>query len=497
MTNDLTYFSEEKRLHPLTLLYRSILGAPTILIVIYFTSLQGGVENWLELLLMIFVLMLTIPQIFLNYYYFTFYITPRELVIRSGILSRRQRNIPIERIQNVQIYRNFLHKSLGLAKIQVETAGDTETEGVLDSVSLEDAEAINDVIKKYKKKHKEGSATDDYQEEESENIDKDKSNTIFEMPANEVIKFGMMRFRPILLVITIWILGFGQQFINFDDFAPDLVNIFERNFNQVSNTELALYVSFGILLVFAVSWLLDIILTFNQFYNFNLTKEDEKLYYKHGLLVNRSGAIPLEKLQAIVIKTNPIKKLFGYFAMELKTAGVNIREKNHETAIPFASYERITSIAKDIRNFEIPDEFHNVSKVTIRRGVIRYSLAYWLLLAPLVYFYPSLWYLYLFFPVFLLPAYLSYKFRGYYLSDNYAIIRCGVILQKMSIIPIEKIQTLHNSATFFQRRLGLSSVDIDTAAQTMGAESEIIDLEVDTGDALIDDLAKRFFINRL
>ena len=64
------------------------------------------------------------------------------LDIESGVASRRSREIPIRRIQNVDISRNVVQRLLGIAVVSFETAGGGDTEARLRFVSFEEAKRL-------------------------------------------------------------------------------------------------------------------------------------------------------------------------------------------------------------------------------------------------------------------------------------------------------------------------------------------------------------------
>jgi putative membrane protein len=64
------------------------------------------------------------------------------LVVRDGLLSRNVRHIPYERIHNVALVRNPLHRALGVATVRIETAAGGRPEAVMRVLAVEAAEAV-------------------------------------------------------------------------------------------------------------------------------------------------------------------------------------------------------------------------------------------------------------------------------------------------------------------------------------------------------------------
>ncbi|MFP4369040.1 MAG: PH domain-containing protein [Candidatus Kapaibacterium sp.] len=493
MSELLQEYHHEKRLHPMSLLYRGISNAPAMLIPLYLVLSGGDSEEWVYVLILILSLMITMPAIVLNYIYFSYYITPDELVIKSGVLSKKQRNIPIARIQNIGSEQNFLSRILGLVKVQIETAGGVETEGNLEFVSLKDAEEIEKVIKTYQKEKAE-------ENEETEIIDKDseeknKADAIYKLSFKDNVLFGMMRLRPVILIFIAWAFGITQQFDPFFDEFSIQELITPGNLDQMIKfdlTNLILYIIGGIIFILFASWLADILLTINTYYGFSLKKEAGKLFSSQGLLTKRKGTIPLKKLQSLVIKTNPIKKKFGFYSLEIQTAGIGTGGRRSETAVPFARENVILDIAGRIRDFIYPERYRPVSKKTIRRALIRYLMTILPVFIALYFiFSPLLWALILL-PLVYVGAYLRYQYRGYAISGDTVFIKQGFIIQRTSIIPIKKIQTLNVRESFFQRRLGLATLHIDTAATSYTGDASVIDIKKEDAFEMMEELSSLF-----
>ncbi len=92
-------------------------------------------------------------------------------------------------------------------------------------------------------------------------------------------------------------------------------------------------------------------------------------------------------------------------------------------------------------------------------------------------------------------AFLEWKNRGYLFENNTIYIKYGVIIKKYNIIPLNKLQILHLKSSYFQRKLGLSTIILDTAAITLGAETIIRDIDSDVALELFNNIIKNFSKN--
>lgn len=490
----------EKRLHPLTLLYRVFVALPSIALPLYFAFSQGSIENWFFIGLSILALLFTVPFAILHYYFFDFSITTREISIQSGIFSRKQRNIPIKRIQNINIEQNFLQRILGISKVTFETAGNKELEGQLEFISKSDALSLKNIIQNFQTNLEKNNANIEdpalNEDQKKENKAKDNQNILYKITMNEIIFHGISRFRPVLLVVFFWIFSLAQQFY----FLPQINDLNTESLQSIEemlmNENIGIVISLTILFALFGTWLLDIILTFNQFYGFKLSDSRGKLITDYGLLTKRHTTIPLKKLQSLTILTNPLKKKFDYFGLVIQTAGYGaMKGGSADIAIPIAKKNALFEITRYIRKFEIPSEFNQVSKKTIRRASIRGFVYFAILLTGLYFLYSQLLWLSVLMPLIFLHSILRWKFMGYCIEDENVIIKYGYFRQKITVIPIRKIQTLSMTANFFQRRLNLASIIVDTASHsTVGylTTNVITDLDKDVALEVLEKLNHYF-----
>jgi putative membrane protein len=79
--------------------------------------------------------------------------------------------------------------------------------------------------------------------------------------------------------------------------------------------------------------------------------------------------------------------------------------------------------------------------------------------------------------------------RGYALADGHVVLRSGVLNRVTWIVPDEKIQTLHLTATPFQRRHGLASITVDTASG--GSQPTLVDVGAGDAESLLQRIAVR------
>jgi len=106
---------------------RNILtGIPLLILFILVQNLEGGtfknVSNWF----VAFVLIAWAVWLGLNYLKWRmtyFVVTSRRVIYRSGVISKRGVEIPLERINNINFHQRLIDRIIGAGDLDIESAG--------------------------------------------------------------------------------------------------------------------------------------------------------------------------------------------------------------------------------------------------------------------------------------------------------------------------------------------------------------------------------------
>ena len=82
---------------------------------------------------------------------FSYELTEDTFDVYSGVFSRRSREIPYHRIQNVDVTRNVVQRALGIAELAIETAGGGETEATLRYLEADTADELRAALSRRKR----------------------------------------------------------------------------------------------------------------------------------------------------------------------------------------------------------------------------------------------------------------------------------------------------------------------------------------------------------
>ncbi|MEF8801966.1 MAG: PH domain-containing protein [Halolamina sp.] len=476
-------------LHPLSVPYRVIKQGLGIVFLLLFLSgpVFGAVASVLGIPLAI-ALGLAVVVAIVGYgiaYYrrFEYELTPDTFDIRSGVFARRDREIPLHRIQNVDISRNVIQRALGLAEVRLETAGASGAEAQLKYVGGDRASQLQREISRLRR-----SADDQRAGEE-------QFETVFQITERELGLLALVSADAQLMPIL---------FLAASVFVPAVGSLSGSEW-VFFGTE-ALSGMFGPLVT--LGGLIAIGLAYGvinaaMYYGFTLDRAPEELRYERGLLQKYSGTIPLSKIQSLTIRENVLERALGYASLEIETAGQGGGERDQGTtqsAIPLAERHRVFELTNSIE--AVGDmRFERPPKRARQRYAVRYAAVVGAV-TGLLYFVQGVFGrpLYWWAPLGLLvvvplAAHLKWKHRGYFAGENHIVTRNGFWVRQLKVVPYYRVQTVLSSETIFQRRRHLGTVTIDTAGarSLIGTDARAADIARETTEQLREQVAEELY----
>jgi putative membrane protein len=420
---------------------------------------------------------------------FSYELTADTLDIDSGVLSRRSREIPLRRIQNVDISRNVIQRLLGIAVVSFETAGGGETEAQLRYVTFEEAKRLQTELARLKR-----SASTDAEGSAAGAADagsvEPESTELFALDRGELAILGALSVAPRIP---------GVLFLPGSTLRSTVVSTY---LSAVPGAALVVVAGVLFVAVAAVSWIVGAAAAIVEYYDFKLVRSGDELQYERGLLQRYDGSIPFDKIQTLTIADNPLKRHFGYATLYIETAGYtpggSSGSRGSEAAIPLAEREHVLDLVEELEPVGDVD-FERPPRRARRRYLVRSLLAVGaltgvlyaareLLSTPFPWWPPLL-----LLPIAVLYAHATWRHRGRWLGDHHVVTRNGVLRRRTKIVPYYRIQTIIDSRSVFQRRLDLATVTVDTAGSLSlgGQDAAAVDVSGATADELRDELETR------
>ncbi|MBV0903227.1 PH domain-containing protein [Haloarcula salina] len=469
-----------------------------------------------------------------RYLRFRYELDGDTLSVESGVFARQSRQIPLGRVQNVDVEQNVVNRLLGLAVVRFETAGGSATEATLDAVDESEVDRLRNYVRRREREtaaesrvetdaartgageSDAGETTDDAfagddpgeptgaLDAASPDSEPD-GDLLFEFGWRELLTYAVVSVRPAAPVLTLAGLPLGMDLVRVVlRFNADLVGVSAALrpwlFGSPEGTRLLVFAAVTLTQFLLLALAVSVALTVVEYHGFRLTRANGDLRYERGLLRRYSGNIPLEKVQTLTVRENVLMRRFGYASLAVETAGYSggDQQSTQGVAVPLAARDEVSELARDVEPFGDLD-FERPPERARRRYVARFSIAAAGLTAVAyaadsLVFETGYWWLALalFLPV-VPAAHLRWRHRGFDLDDSVLATRSGFWRRTTRLVPYYRLQTVFVTRSPFQRRRDLATVGADTASSSslLGGVARAYDLDEEVAVELREELRRR------
>ena len=450
------------KLHPLSIPYRVIQSLPGVLVLAFFLVFALGQvrPGWtapIGGIVAVVGFLIVVGWQVAYYKRFEYELTSDTFDIRSGVISRRNREIPYRRIQNVDISRSLIQRALGVAELRLETAGGGQSEAHLRYVGYDEAKRLQEEVRSRTRRVEAGrEATDTGWEAPVE-----RPTQLYEISDRDLGVLAVASFDLRVASILILLLSFTAPSVLIDIVQAAPID------------PIAIILAVVLVVVIASAVLSGTSAIINN-WDFKLSQLGDELRYERGLLQRYDGSIPLDKVQTLILGENMLMRYLKYATLTVETAGYAPGQGAAESAraVPISKRNNTLEIARKVENFGSEPSFSRPA----RRARIRYMWQYSLALAVVTaaayginwWFELGVrwWGLLALLPLLPIAGHLKWKHRGYAIVDNYVLMRSGFWRRRTHVVPYYRIQTVDASQTILQRRWRIATVIVDTAGSS-------------------------------
>ncbi|HET7605339.1 MAG TPA: PH domain-containing protein [Sphingomicrobium sp.] len=450
-----------ERLHPLFLikgLRRSLRSLGGAYALIAYLAVSGRWST--AVVAAIAILLLGIGGTILYWTRFQFRVGQHEIRIDSGVVNRRHRSIPFDRIQDVDIVQGPLARLLDLAEVKFETGGGGEgprsEEGVLHAITLDRAEEIRRLVRGRRVSALEPARTTG------------ERPPIYAMSAGRVFLAGTFNFS---LAVFAALIGFTQtigQPLGIDPFQES----FWRNLVAASTpleqfvlTHRLAGIAAGIALLLLLGLGTGIVRTLLRDYGFRLDGTGTGLRRRRGLLTRTDVTLPVNRAQAVIVASGPVRESFGWSELFLQSLAQEERSRgNHELA-PLAQPAEVDAILEEMRWRPVPASpaWTRVSPAYVGSFALALSPFLLVIVAQALVVWPMA----VLFSAGLLALVagraLAWRRIAYALDGDRLLMRSGWWRRRLVILPKSRIQSIDYTENFITRRLGTATLQFGVA----------------------------------
>ncbi|OUM90908.1 MAG: hypothetical protein BAA01_00310 [Bacillus thermozeamaize] len=500
--------SEVYRLHPVALLMftiqwlRSILSSvalPAGVWVVNEISKHGfsGRLAWVALGVLVSVGISVLWGI-LSWWRYTYRIEDGELRIEHGVIFRKKRYIPIERIQTIDMEEGILHRLFRVVRLRVDTAGGlgAEAEARLHAVRREEAERIRELLLRRRQAPAMAPVVNDGDGGDGPIRDVSVPSSLEGAAKPGPVEGEEVRYarRISLKELAIFSATSGRIGIVASVIAG-AVSLFGESFEfifqyldvLIGQRSVLEWVIILIPSIILLSWMLTAIATMFVYGNFTVSRTEGHIFIEKGWLERKRLTIPLTRVQAVTLVEGWLRQPFGYYTIGVETAGYGGDDGTETLLFPLLHRNELAGFLAAV----IPEFADGWAKAQVHPLPLRARRRYvlrklgWVIvpvvLLPLVLFPWGLLALVLV-PLALFWGWLCHRDAGWALIDGeMCVLRSRLVARKTALVTRRRVQLASLRQSPFQRRKRLVTFGVSVAS---GAAFRVVDLEEAGGERL-------------
>jgi len=399
-----------------------------------------------------------------------------HIEIQEGILSRRNRQVPVSKIQNIKKSQSFAARLLGVVELELETAGSQKAEAQFPALSPRQAKAIEDFIAWNRERNGERSTGEGSPHSEV------AERSIYHLDLAGVLLAGATANRMGLIMALLFL-----AYRSFEERILLMVPAFlSQALGQIhamdpgSLARLLLLTLLAFLSLLLLAWMIGVASALLRFHGFTLSRDDSALRLRSGLFTRTESRIELGRIQAIAGHASLQRRLLGFYETQVQTAAVAVDERNRPTQVilaplvhrqklgrllgaifPSSQWQEITW--HSVHPWSRGRQFRILGAIGLLVIALLPELApppavlpYWMLgLLAAGWVAISFW-----------VAATTYRQTAYAIDSQFLYIRSGFLSLAFFVIPLARIQLAALTQSPFQRRKGLANLRLDVAGSS-------------------------------
>lgn len=388
-----------------------------------------------------------------------FRVADGQIEFRKGWLFREHRQVPLERVQAIEISRPLLAQLTGLSQVIVQSAGGGDSQLKLAFLGSGRADEVRHELLELAGREDAGPSPTDTVAEDSTaepgtpspvaaarpRIGTDEGREVLRVPNSRLFVATILHGGTIFLGVLALLVG------------SVALAAYGTKFEALTGAAIALPafgpIAFGIVVNRASELL--------KHGNFHLADTGTSVRIQHGLTDKRTTTVPLHRIQAVGMVQPLWWRPLGWWRVKVNVAGIahdpSGNSDNETTVLPVGTLDQ----ALDVLTLLDPV----LSEADLRRAALGDGEAGgWTLVSPRARKFDV----------------LSWRRSGFAVSSHSVMVRSGRLSRRVSVMPHARVQSLSLSQGPWDRRLDLAGVTLVSTPGPVDVSVPHLDVQVAT-----------------
>jgi putative membrane protein len=394
----------------------------------------------------------------------TWWVTLESVHRKSGLLGTKETDVPLTRIQSLDLEQGPVQRVFGVSAVHVQTGGGgAKGEIVLEAVGDDEVRELRSLVAD----HAPAPVTE---AREARGPERRLTRNRLLVAALTAGQLG------VILPAVAGFFQLVQQSLDEDDAV--------RLLPHTATAAVALVVA-----LLVAAWLLSVLGSIVAFSGFTVTREAGRLRIRRGLLARREATVPVERVRAVAVVEGALRLPFGLASLRMEVIGHAKEAAAAQTLFPLLRRDEVRPFLEELLP-ELADDLDGLERPPAR-AARRYAWPPAVLAAVVA---AAAW---AFTPAgpFVLPAvllggaygWLRYRTAGWRLDGDRLAIRSLLVARTTVLGPARYREWHQRRQNLLQRRARLADVFVAFGKQT---DARVRHLEAATADGLYERISR-------
>jgi putative membrane protein len=401
---------------------------------------------------------------FLSWKNTVYYIENGVLFYQKGVLSKSKQGIPTVKITTIHENQELIERIFRLSTFKVDAGSATQGNEIKLTISKTEAKVLREML---------GKVTGDLKTNEP-------SKTEYHVSNKELVLYAVTSnslFAGLLFVLAAWQLIEEVPFVNrfIEESAEEWIRQYlDTTIKGLSLSVVITAVLFLILAYLMFSFLVSILFTLIKYYDFTVSRHDQTIEIRYGLLEKKRYNLQADKITALYLKYGLIGQFFKISAVKIESIGYG--DEKGETALLYPllrDEKRAEILGALLPEYLLSDIKYKPPQRALKSFLLIYTTAPFIIALALSLFVPYGAFSWIAVPLFCMSGFANYKKTGISRISDQFTLTGGVLGKWTATVQSRHIQSITTKQSFLQKRNGLIHLEYSYQSNHFGKHLEV------------------------
>jgi putative membrane protein len=415
---------------------------------------QGNETKKIPWILLSFLagIIIIVSQKVLEWYFTRFWVENEKLVLTRGILVKRRIDLPLQKIQTIQIHQNFLHHLTNTCAITMDTAGSENPEFEIEAMGNHDAQELQHWVRSMQQ---EGQHANNVSEH-------DHKKALLQLNFTDMLKLCISEnhFKSLVLIVLFLL---GKAYDLSEQLGLDTKGFISKQSSAFALTVWSAAFLLSVALAFAI--IFSTVRVMLRYYDYRLQQTENAYEMAWGLFTRHRKTMPFAKVEFISWWANWLRQKMDLYVLRFHSLAESETQQTMHIQLPVTSKKMLAHLSgtyMPVLPAESGKAVSGIQMAYVFRRILMIGLPVTLLAGGIAWFYVQ-WHacwvlLWLFY--FSASQYIFYKNYRIWITEEAIQISRGIWGREQVVIYLEKIVHVSIKTSPYQRAKGYANLEL-------------------------------------